>query len=90
MGGAYVRQHPKKCQCDSCVERKLSIYRKRVREMSQIRIPEEDQLIPVRAHFRRHPRYLKDEPALAMRIRLMVQHLKQYMQYTQHMRKEKK
>lgn len=69
-------KHHKHCECAKCLNAKRRLYVERVADMQKIRLPEtDDQWIPVRAHFRRNPRYHSHEPALVRFIRAYVEHL---------------
>lgn len=64
-----MSDHPKSCWCAPCATKKTVAFRtqyiEKVRLMVQVRPPRtKDALVPVRAHFRRQPNYLRKHPAL--------------------------
>lgn len=58
-----VYRHGQKCDCPSCIHRRLLEWDNRVAQMFEPRAPgDAGQCIPVRGHFRRSTNYLKKDP----------------------------
>ena len=69
----YKGKHIKKCECFVCIRAKLKKYTDRC--TSAIRdggMPKHKQIVPIRAHFRKHPNYLKSDPVLRRCIESVV------------------
>lgn len=65
------------CECRLCTMKRIQIYDEKVRLMWKPRMPESiDQVVPVRAHFRRQPNYANKLPAfkdlVVQRVKKMV------------------
>lgn len=59
-----MKPHPKNCQCGPCVISKVKAFMDRIHDTSRV-VPETlDQTVPVRAHWRRHPKHLAKFPKL--------------------------
>lgn len=70
----YRGKHTKACPCYPCVERRLKDMEQRVKLAVKggARPADDEHTIPVRAHFRRNPRHLVNDPALRDLVRQLV------------------
>jgi hypothetical protein len=57
-------EHVKACRCNRCHGLRILEYREKVLRMTERPQPTREKLIPVRAHFRRDPRFAKKMPEL--------------------------
>lgn len=64
MSNKWKGQHAKTCRCGACLRKRLAEFHARVETMGGLRPPSDDHTIPVRPHWRKAPRYLKNDPDL--------------------------
>lgn len=61
--GAKHNPKNRKCECWKCVGKFLKKYEAKLRVMAKIKVPKyKDQTVPIQAHFRRQPNYLRGRP----------------------------
>lgn len=59
------RKHPALCQCQKCLQAKITAFRIRMRQMYTKNPPLDiEQTVPVRAHWRRQKNHLSSQPEL--------------------------
>lgn len=70
-------KHLKKCNCNVCVRERLAVYEARARMVvaGGGRPLSTEHLVPVRAHFRNQPSYLRNDPILKELAREVAQQL---------------